>query len=255
MFDGWEMYDLTMTVRHNTPAFPIGLQNVRIYHELEAAEYFADRIEMSCHSGTHLDGPLHFKAKRKTISQLPLSGKLVGPGVVVDISDQVGDYDFYGEKELLKTGVEIREGDILFIHTGYHHYASGESEADEIKYFYKHPGPLMGFTKWVKKMRINYLGIDGGSQDHPLNTGLQGRLPAIDKEFCEKHSVKKVSDIFPRKHWQLMHRELFKHGIIHVENLGGEIDKVLNERAMIGCFPLKLVSESAPCRVVVWLKR
>jgi kynurenine formamidase len=256
MFDGWELYDLSMTVAHDTPAYPTGLQDVRITRDMRRARSMvnADKIEMSCHAGTHFDGPLHFEAQGKTINQFSLPGKLVGEGVVVDISNQVGDYDFYGEKEILKAGVEIREGDILFIHTGYHRYAPGEPEGDENKYFYKHPGPLMDFAEWVKKMKINYLGVDAPSQDHPLNA-LQGRLPLIDEEFCKKHNVKSVSEIFPRKSWALMHTQLFKHGITHAENLGGEIDRVLNQRAIIGCFPLKLVAESAPCRVVAWLKR
>lgn len=80
-------------------------------------------------------------------------------------------------------------------------------------------------------------------------------MPLIDEEFCKQHNVKSVSEIFPRKTWALMHTQLFKHGITHVENLGGEIDQVLNRRVIIGCFPLKLVAESAPCRAVAWLKR
>ena len=76
----------------------------------------------------------------------------------------------------------------------------------------------------------------------------------MDEEFCKKHGVGSVTDIFPRKTWQLMHSELFKHEIIHVENLGGDIHKILNKRAIIGTFPLKLISESAPCRVAAWVK-
>ncbi len=113
----------------------------------------------------------------------------------------------------------------------------------------------MDFAKWCKKMKFKYLGIDGGSQDHPLNTGLQGKIPYVDEEFCKKHGVDSVADIFPRKTWQLMHSELFKHEITHVENLGGDIHKVLNKRAIIGTFPLKLIAESAPCRVAAWVKK
>ncbi|MFQ5913939.1 MAG: cyclase family protein [Nitrospinota bacterium] len=257
MFDGWEMHDLTMTLAHDTPAFPVGLQDVRIVRDVRRANTMAnsDKIEMSCHAGTHLDGPLHFEAQGKTINQISLARKLFGEGVVVDISDQLGDYDFYGEAEILKVGVEIRQGDILFIHTGYHRYAPNEPEADEIRYFFKHPGPKKEFTQWVKKMKLNYLGVDASSQDHPLNTGLQGRLPVIEEEFCEKHGLKSVAEFFPRKGLHPMHTELFKHEIIHIENLGGEIDQVLNKRVMIGAFPLKLVSESSPCRVAAWVRK
>lgn len=256
VFEGWKMYDLTMTLGHDYPAFPIGLQDVRIVRDVRRARYTAnaDKLEMSCHAGTHLDGPMHFEPVGKTIDRFPLDGKLVGEGVIVDISKQCGDYDFYGEKEIVNSGADVRPGDILFIHTGYWKYAPGLSKEDDIRYFYKHPGPKMEFAKWCKKMKFKYLGIDGGSQDHPLNTGLQGRIPFVDEEFCKRHKVEGVQDIFPRKTWQLMHSELFKHEIIHVENLGGDISKIANKRAIIGTFPLKLISESAPCRVVAWVK-
>ncbi len=256
VFKGWKMYDLTMALGHDYPAFPIGLQDVRIVRDVRRARYMAnaDKLEMSCHAGTHLDGPMHFEPVGKTIDQFPLAGKLVGEGVIVDISKQCGDYDFYGEQEIMDSGADVRPGDILFIHTGYWKYAPGLPKEDDIRYFYKHPGPQMDFAKWCRKMRFKYLGIDGGSQDHPLNTGLQGRIPFVDEEFCRKHKVENVQDIFPRKTWQLMHSELFKHEIIHVENLGGDMQKVANKRAVIGTFPLKLISESAPCRVVAWIE-
>ena len=41
--------------------------------------------------GTHLDGEIHFYTAVKDIAQLELNDFLVGPGVVVDLSDAVGD--------------------------------------------------------------------------------------------------------------------------------------------------------------------
>lgn len=35
-----------------------------------------------------------------------------------------------------------------------------------------------------------------------------------------------------------MHTLLFPHEVIHIENLGGDIDKVLDQRITFGCFPL-----------------
>ncbi len=259
-FERYDIFDLSQTVSHDTPAFPIGLQDVRIEHEVRRAKYGAnaDKITMSCHAGTHLDGPWHFcpRSQSQLIHEIPLSGgRLIGEGAIVDISQMCGDYDIYGKREILAADVEVRKGDIVIIHTGYHQYQADQPNEDEIKYFFRHPGPNLDFAKWCLEMQFNWLGIDGGSQDHPLNTGLQGRSAKEDEAFCKKHGVKAVSEIFPRSNWQLMHSELFPSGIIHVENVGGEIAKVLNRRCIIGCIPLKLEAESAPCRVVAFVEK
>jgi kynurenine formamidase len=51
-----------------------------------------------------------------------------------------------------------------------------------------------------------------------------------------------------------MHLKLFPKKLVHAENLGGEIDKVSNQRVWIGCFPLRGIEmESAMCRIVALL--
>ena len=91
---------------------------------------------------------------------------------------------------------------------------------DAARYFYRHPGPRGEFARWCLEMEFNWLGIDA---------------------------------IFPSDDWQIMHRALFPRGMIHVENIGGDIGKVLNRRCMIGCFPLRIEAESAPCRVAAFI--
>jgi arylformamidase len=47
---------------------------------------------------------------------------------------------------------------------------------------------------------------------------------------------------------------LFPKMILHVENLGGEIDKVASRRCVIAAFPFKFDGgESAYCRVVAFV--
>jgi hypothetical protein len=38
-----------------------------------------------------------------------------------------------------------------------------------------------------------------------------------------------------------MHLEMFPHGIIHAECVGGEIDLILNRRVQVGFFPWRFV--------------
>lgn len=78
-------------------------------------------IEWSNNTGTHLVGPRAFHSGARSIAQLPLA-ELCGPGVVAGVSDAVSDYGFY-TPEMIEERVEVRPGDILFVHTGYSRYA------------------------------------------------------------------------------------------------------------------------------------
>jgi hypothetical protein len=52
-----------------------------------------------------------------------------------------------------------------------------------------------------------------------------------------------------------MHIEMFNHGIIHAECLGGDMDLLLNQRVVIGCFPWRFVDgESSISRIVAMVE-
>ena len=54
-------------------------------------------------------------------------------------------------------------------------------------------------------------------------------------------------DIFP------MHHLAFQDGCIHAENVGGDIERVLNTRCIIGAFPWKFEGgEACPCRIIAF---
>ena len=59
----------------------------------------------------------------KTLPDLDMD-YLVHEAAVVDLSDVCGDYDVYTSK-MIEERVEVKEGDILVIHTGYHHFRLG----------------------------------------------------------------------------------------------------------------------------------
>jgi kynurenine formamidase len=51
-----------------------------------------------------------------------------------------------------------------------------------------------------------------------------------------------------------MHTLLFPHDVVHIENLGGEIDRVLDQKITLGCFPWRFQGgEAAMCRAVAFL--
>ena len=128
----------------------------------------AQYIQTSNHMGTHLDAPRHFVTKGKTIDQIPLEW-LYGPGVIVDLSDVLDELDIF-TPEMIEERVEVRDGDILFIHTGWHKY--GESSArtpTRRSYIQRHPGPHYSICDWLLEKKIHIWGVDMISTDHPMN--------------------------------------------------------------------------------------
>jgi len=250
-----KLYDLTQGTGIQTPPWPTyePLQ-VKYFKRLAPNGANGQIITSSNHVGTHLDGPIHFHGPGKDIASIPLDD-LVGEGAVVDLSDMAEDYGIYTSKDILDR-VEVRKRDILLIHTGYVRYAWEQPEADEVRYMCKHPGPTMEFALWARKMELKWIGVDCGSADHPFNTKIRDWMPHLAEEANEymlKKYGKKLTEVFTKEDYQLMHLALFPYGVIHVENVGGQIGELLNRRTTIGCFPWKFVGgESAFCRVVAF---
>ena len=239
--------DLTIPLGIGTPPWPTyePLQ-IKYFKRLAPNGANGQLLTHSNHIGTHLDGEIHFYTPGKDMAELSLDF-LVGEGVVVDLSDEVTDYDVYTSK-MVEDRVEVKEGDILLIHTGYHHFGWDHDTADEIRYMVKHPGPDREFAEWAISKKLRWLGVDCGSADHPMNTIIRNWMPRQAKEadmhFQNKYG-KSLGDFFDDTKYQLMHIELFPHGIIHAECIGGDIDLLLNQRVQIGFFPWRFVDGEA----------
>ena len=256
--DNVKIYDLTQPLSIHTPPWPSYIPLSIQYFKRIAGAHMGQGangqvITTSHHVGTHMDGEIHFHASGRPIGAVPLA-EWIGPGCVVDISDDVEDYSLYSP-ELLMSKVEIKKGDILIINTGYHRYSWDQPGSDEVRYFVKHPGPGRDFHKWATEMQIKWIGVDCGSADHPMNTIIRDWHPKLFREaeqrIREKYG-KSWDEMFPlEEYYQVMHIDLFPKGIVHAENLGGEIDKVSNKRVWIGCFPLRGIElASSMCRII-----
>ena len=251
-----KVIDLTIPLGIATPPWPTyePLQ-VKYFKRLAPNGANGQIVTHSNHLGTHLDGEIHFYTAGKDIASLDFDF-LFGPGVVVDLSDAAGDYDIYTSK-MIEDRADVRDGDILIIHTGYHRYGWDQPKADEIRYMVKHPGPDREFAEWCQAKKLKWLGVDCGSADHPMNTIIRTWMPRQAKE-AEAHFQKKygqsLEQVFTDDKYQLMHIELFPHGIIHAECIGGDVDLLLNERVEIGCFPWRFVDgESCISRIVAFV--
>ena len=228
------------------------------------------RITSTLHVGTHLDAPLHFQTNGLDIASIPLS-KLVGWACVVDLTRYgIGDYDLYGPEHFeqweKKYNIKIEPGDILVIHTGYHAYYNEDwsphtrevhkdARPDLPRAFLRHPGPRAEFCQWVLDRGIRWLAIDAISTDHPFNTKVRTARPDLIPEV-EKKIGMSLDEAFPwPRDYQATHTMLFPKGVFHVENVGGHIDLILNQKVWVGAFPFRFKGgEAAFCRFVAFVE-
>jgi arylformamidase len=261
-FERMRVLDLSQDFSMHTPAFAsYDGPSIKWVKRLAFDKVGGQEITSTLHVGTHLDGPVHFWSGGRTIGELPLDW-LVGPAVVVDLERMgVGDYQLYGPEHFERwerdTGLRIERGDILIIHTGYHRFYNenwvDRSQVDETRYFVRHPGPTRELAEWVLDRGVRWLAVDAGSADHPMNTVIR-KIRPDEAEDAEAALGRSLDELFPRQDLQIMHTLLFPHDVIHIENLGGQIDEVLDRRIHFGCFPWKFVGgEAAFCRAVAFL--
>lgn len=253
-----KMYDLTQRLSVHTPPWPSYMPLQVQYFKRIAGAHMGQGangmiIKTSNHVGTHLDGEIHFAANGRPIGEMKLE-ELCGEGVVVDISDAVQDYSLYSP-EMIEERALIKKGDILIINTGYHRYSWDQPGADELRYMVKHPGPNPDFHKWALKKKLKWIGVDCGSADHPMNTILRDWHPRLFKKAEQKLQDdygKTWEEMFPfEEYYQVMHIKLFPKGLIHAENLGGQIDELSNKRTWLGCFVWRAIElESCIARIV-----
>lgn len=242
-----KLIDLTIPLGIGTPPWPTyePLQ-VKYFKRLAPNGANGQILTHSNHLGTHLDGEIHFYTPGKDMAALDMDF-LVHEAAIVDLSDVVADYDVYTSK-MIEERVEVKEGDILIIHTGYHHFGWDQPTADEIRYMVKHPGPDREFAEWAKAKKLRWIGVDCGSADHPMNTIIRNWMPrqtAQAKHVFKKKYGMELEEFYSDDKYQLMHIEMFPYGIIHAECLGGDIDLLLNRRVQVGFFPWRFVDGEA----------
>ena len=222
----------------------------------------AQYIQTSNHMGTHLDAPRHFVTAGMTIDEIPVEW-LCGPGVIVDLSDEMDELAIYTPK-MIEDRVEVRKGDLLFLHTGWDKHAQFGAEPDEEKYIHRHPGAHPDMVPWLLEKEIHIWGVDCISTDHPMNLpigrflgkGMHGHCDRVRKQCEDKFGGPEgVAKLFPDSAYQLTHNALFPKNCMHIENLGGDIDapELQNKRLILGCFPWKFKGgEAAFCRAVAF---
>ncbi len=238
-----ELLDLTLPFSVQTPQWanyePL---SIRYTKRVGGLNFGLGRNNAHCkasfHLATHMDGEKHFWAAGRTIGEVPLD-YWHGPGVIVDISDAVSDCSVY-TPEMIEERVDLRNGDILLIKTGWHQYGWNSPDSDEFRYMIKHPGPSAEFSKWCVEREIKWLGIDCVAMEHPMNTIQRTMHPKTFAEANQKlidQFGQDWDEMFPLDtYYQDMHLNLFPKSIVHAENLGKGIADADSGRYYVGAF-------------------
>jgi kynurenine formamidase len=147
-----------------------------------AGYYTANTFSTAEHGGTHIDAPIHFAEGRNTVDEIPLE-QLMGPAVMIDVSDRCADNPDY-----LVTVADIEqwesehgrlpEGVILLLRTGYENlwpdrlrYLGTEERGAEAVAQLHFPGLDPEAARWLVANRsIDAIGLDTASIDFGQST-------------------------------------------------------------------------------------
>ncbi|HSM09493.1 MAG TPA: cyclase family protein [Gemmatimonadota bacterium] len=183
VFDGsaGRWVDLTHTFSESTVYWPtdtIGFVHEELAYGPTDAGYFYSsyRFQSAEHGGTHLDAPIHFAEGRRTADVIPLSD-LIGPAVVIDVSDRAHADYLVSVTDLEGWETEhgrIPDGAIVLLRTGWDAhwgdrgaYLGTELTGPEAVPELHFPGLDPEAARWLVENRdIVALGLDTPSLDY-----------------------------------------------------------------------------------------
>jgi kynurenine formamidase len=177
--DGGRLVDLTHPFDEHTIYWPtaksFSLEPVSHGVTQGGWWYAANNFCAAEHGGTHLDAPIHFAEGRWTADQIPLD-RLVGPAVVVDVSEKAArDPDALLTRADLErveaSGGRIPDGAIVLVRTGWDarwpdrgRYLGSTTPGDIAHLHF--PGVGADAAEWLTTARrIRAVGIDTASID------------------------------------------------------------------------------------------
>lgn len=173
--------DLTHSFDEHTVAWPTEkgfVHEKEIFGQTDQGYFYASyRFCGPEHAGTHIDAPIHFNEKGQTLDQIPLQ-RLIGPGVVVDVSlpsSKNRDYlvSVNDLKEWEQKHQQTLKDKIVLLKTGFARYwpdpmqylgtdKKGKEALKELHF----PGLDPKAARWLVSERcIRAVGIDTASID------------------------------------------------------------------------------------------
>ena len=204
--------------------------------ETDAGYYYtANEFSAAEHGGTHMDAPVHFAKGKHSAEEVPLE-RLIGPGVVIDVSSRaLKDPDYQVSVKDIRDWEgkhgQLADNIIVLLYTGYSKYwgdkekymgtaQRGEDAVPKLHF----PGLHPDAAKWlVENRNIASIGLD---------------TPSIDYGQSKKFKS---------------HQILFARQIPVFENVAN-LDKLPPKGASIIALPMKIKGGSgSPLRIIAEL--
>jgi kynurenine formamidase len=214
VFDGsrGRWVDLTHAFSESSVFWPtdtLGFQLEELaYGPTEGGWFYASyRYSGAEHGGTHLDAPIHFAEGRRTSDEIPLSS-LIGPAVVVDVSDRAGADYLVSVEDLARWEAEhgsIPEGAILLVRTGWDarygdraSYLGTELTGPEAVAELHFPGLAPDAAEWLVRNRsIAAFGIDTPSIDYGQSTDFRAHVILYEQNVPGFENVANLGELPP----------------------------------------------------------
>lgn len=271
--------DLTHPFSAEIPRWPyFDKPEITNAHTMAKGGVLTQKITCTMHTGTHADAPRHvmekeFDGKRARYThEMPVDA-YTGDAVCLPIT--IEPWGLIGPEHLeaacKKVGIDPSEleGMVVCLDTGMHRKFDDSKE-----YYHYSCGTGVEAGRWFVKHKVKCVALDMQALDHPLHTamgnngmtrmnllGASGR--PITEEYAEKFGEEAYAEFdkevyikvhgkeaYDKKYgdleaignwgtWEPMHKLLLGNGIVGVENLGGDLDKVSGKRFRFFCFPLR----------------
>jgi kynurenine formamidase len=247
-------------------------------HTMAKGGVLTQKITCTMHTGTHADAPRHvmereFNGKRARYThEMPVDA-YTGDAVCLPI-----EIERWGlilpkhiEAACKKVGIKPSElkGMVVCLNTG-----MNRKFDDSKEYYHYSCGTGIEAGRWFVEHKVKCVAMDSQALDHPLHTamgnngmtrmnliGASGKT--ITEEYVEQFGEKAYAEFdkfayikmygkeaYDKKFgdleaigcwgtWEPCHKLMLGHGIVGVENLGGDLDKVSGKRFRFFCFPLR----------------
>jgi arylformamidase len=156
--------DLTHPIDIKIPVFPGEPgPNIRSIANLETHGYRVKWLEMSSHSGTHMDAPAHLIPDGKTLDQLPLS-HFTGVAAIIPIPPRTRLIEI---PFLTRFQEKIKESEFVLFITGWSKYWGTDY------YFHDFPVLTVDAARWLAGHSLKGIGMDTISVDPVDSISLQ----------------------------------------------------------------------------------
>lgn len=181
---------------------------------IERDGFAENRLEISSHTGTHIDAPAHMLSGGRTLDSYPLSF-FEGRALVIDCSSLPGSR--IALSDLLPFSTGIKGVDFVLLSTGWARFWGHE------RYFHDYPVLHEDAARWLSGFTLRGIGVDAVSVDAP------------------------DAENFP------IHHILLEAGLLLIENLVS-LSSLAGCSFRFTCLPLPIESaEAAPVRAVAYL--